>query len=179
MAAGRSRWWLSCLLPASLFLVGRGAGTTAPPRPEPATLILKNGDIYTANDEQPHVEAVAVRDAQIVYVGGSADAAQFEGPNTRVIDLHGATVVPGLTDSHYHLSGVGQREMTLNLEGTKSLSDLLTRVKARVAQAKPSEWVTGRGWIETSSKARARFHPWHGGPKGGCGQVLREAATMA
>jgi len=47
------------------------------------------------------------------------------------------------------LSGVGQREMTLNLEGTTSLEDFLAKVKARVDQTKPGDWVTGRGWIET------------------------------
>ena len=58
-------------------------------------------------------------------------------------------MLPGLTDAHHHLAGVGFREMTLNLEGTTSLEDFLAKVKARVDQAKPNEWVTGRGWIET------------------------------
>jgi predicted amidohydrolase YtcJ len=58
-------------------------------------------------------------------------------------------MVPGLTDAHYHLSGVGMRELTLNLEGTSSLAEFLGKVKARVDQAKPGDWVTGRGWIET------------------------------
>jgi len=66
-----------------------------------------------------------------------------------VIDLRGNTVVPGLTDSHYHLMGVGEREMTLNLEGTMTLEDFLAKVKEQVDRAKRGEWVTGRGWIET------------------------------
>jgi predicted amidohydrolase YtcJ len=61
-------------------------------------------------------------------------------------------VLPGFTDSHQHLAGVGLREMTLNLEGTTSLEDFLAKVKARVDQAKPGEWITGRGWIETHWK---------------------------
>ena len=69
-----------------------------------------------------------------------------------MVDLKGNTVLPGFTDSHQHLSGVGQREMTLNLEGTTSLEDFLAKVKARVDQTKPGEWVTGRGWIETHWK---------------------------
>jgi predicted amidohydrolase YtcJ len=86
---------------------------------------------------------------RIVFAGTNAAAQKYVGANTRVVDLHGNTVLPGFTDSHQHLSGVGQREMTLNLEGTTSLEDLLAKVKARVNQAKPGEWVTGRGWIET------------------------------
>jgi predicted amidohydrolase YtcJ len=63
--------------------------------------------------------------------------------------LSGKTLLPGLTDAHHHLFGVGFREITLNLEGITSLQDFLTKVKARVDQTKPNAWVTGRGWIET------------------------------
>src|SRR5262247_2802346 len=118
-------------------------------KPEPAQLVLKNGIIYTGNERQPRAEAVAVRYGKIVYVGSTADVKQFEGKGTRTVDLKGKTVLPGLTDAHYHLAGVGQREMALNLEGTTSLEDFLAKVKVRVDQAKTGEWVTGRGWIET------------------------------
>jgi predicted amidohydrolase YtcJ len=116
---------------------------------DPADLVLKNGNIYTVSDKQVHAEAVAVKADRIVFVGSTAEVRKFEGQHTRVVDLHGATVVPGLTDAHHHLSGVGFREMTLNLEGVASLEDFLAKVKARVDRAKPGEWVTGRGWIET------------------------------
>lgn len=119
------------------------------PTAEAADIVFKGGNIYTANDRQPRAEAVAVKAGRIIFVGSNADAKKYEGGQTRVVDLKGATVVPGLTDAHYHLIGVGQREMTLNLEGTTSLEDLLAKVKARVDRAKPGEWVTGRGWIET------------------------------
>jgi predicted amidohydrolase YtcJ len=124
-------------------------------KPEPADLVLKNGIIHTVNDDQPRAEAVATRRGKIIFVGASAEVKKFEGKGTRVVDLKGKTVVPGLTDAHYHLAGVGQREMTLNLEGTTSLEDFLARVKARVVKAKPGEWVTGRGWIETFWKPQA------------------------
>jgi predicted amidohydrolase YtcJ len=116
---------------------------------EPADLIFINGNVYTVNDEHPHAEALAVRMDRIVFVGSNTEAKKYQGPKTRVVDLHGATVLPGLTDAHHHLSGVGFREMTLNLEGITNLEDFLAKVKARVDQAKPGEWVTGRGWIET------------------------------
>ena len=116
---------------------------------ETADIVFENGNIYTASDRQPHAEAIAVKDSRIIFVGSNADAKKFEGKATRVVDLKGHTVLPGMTDAHYHLIGVGFREMTLNLEGTASLEDFLTKVKARVDQAKPGEWVTGRGWIET------------------------------
>ena len=120
-----------------------------PEKPEPADLVLKNGLVYTLNDDQPRAEAVAVRYGQIVFIGSTADAKKYEAKTTRVVDLKGKVVIPGLADAHYHFAGVGYREMNLNLEGTISLADFLAKVKARVAQAKPGEWVTGRGWIET------------------------------
>ena len=122
---------------------------TAPQTTQPADIVFRNGNVYTANDQTPRAQAIAVKGDRIVFVGSNEAAQKFVGSNTRVVDLKGNTVLPGFTDSHQHLSGVGQREMTLNLEGTTSLDDLLAKVKARVDQAKPGEWVTGRGWIET------------------------------
>lgn len=121
---------------------------SAPPL-DPADLVFNNGNIYTVNDRQPHAEAIAVRGDRIVFVGSNRDAQKYIASNTRVVDLHGNTVVPGLTDSHHHLSGVGFREMTLNLEGTTTLEDFLAKIKARADQTKPGEWISGRGWIET------------------------------
>ena len=116
---------------------------------EPADLVFTNGKVYTANEKQARAEAVAIKGNRIVFVGSSGAARRFVSPTTKVIDLRGATVLPGLTDAHMHLSGVGEREMTLNLEGTKSLEEFQARVKTRVDQARPGQWVTGRGWIET------------------------------
>jgi predicted amidohydrolase YtcJ len=114
-----------------------------------ADLVFKNGNIYTANERQPKAEAVAVKAEHIVFVGSNRDAQKYLGKSTRVIDLSGNTLLPGLTDAHHHLSGVGFREMTLNLEGTTSLEDFLAKVKAQVEQTSPGKWVTGRGWIQT------------------------------
>jgi len=123
--------------------------TPTPTNINTADLVFKNGNIYTANDHQPKAEAIAVKGDRIIFVGSNRDAQKYVGKTTRVIDLNGKTLLPGMTDSHQHLAGVGFREMTLNLEGTTSLEDFLVKVKARVDQARPGEWVTGRGWIET------------------------------
>src|SRR5215510_96518 len=129
-------------------------------RPEPADTVFKNGNFYTVNERQPRAEAVAVKAGKIIYVGSNKDVKTFEGNDTRIVDLKGSTVVPGLTDSHYHLSGVGAREMNLNLEGTESLEAFLAKVKERVNNTKPGEWVTGRGWIETFWKPQAFPTRW-------------------
>jgi hypothetical protein len=118
-------------------------------RVESADLVFINGNIYTVNDKQPQAEAVAIKSDRIVFVGSNTDVKKFQDSKTRVVDLHGATVVPGMTDAHYHFLGVGQREMNLNLEGITNLEDFLAKVKERVNKSQPGEWVTGRGWIET------------------------------
>src|SRR5437867_13043812 len=110
-------------------------------------LVLTNGNVYTVNEKQPKAQAIAVKGGRIVFVGSDEDAKRFHA--AKVVDLVGHTVVPGLTDSHCHIFGIGEREMQLNLEGTNALDDFLSKVKARVAQTPPSKWVTGRGWIET------------------------------
>ena len=128
---------------------------TAYSQADSADTVFTNGNVYTVNERAPHAEAIAVKGDRIIFVGSNNDAKKYIGSRTRVVDLKGQTVVPGLTDAHCHLSGIGEREMTFNLEGVTSLDEFLARVKERVARAKPSEWVTGRGWIETFWKPPA------------------------
>src|SRR5262245_62261975 len=106
------------------------------PAPGTADIVFKNGNVYTANDRSPKAQAIAIKADRIVYVGTNAGAQKFVGANTRVVDLQGKTVLPGFADAHQHLSGVGFREMTLNLEGISSLDELLAKLKARVDQTK-------------------------------------------
>lgn len=116
---------------------------------EPAQTVFVNGNIYTMDERQPRAEAIAVKGDRIVFVGSNADAKKFQTADVRTIDLGGKTVVPGLTDSHCHIFGIGERELTLNLEGTHTLEDFLAKVKERVAKTEKGKWITGRGWIET------------------------------
>lgn len=116
---------------------------------ERVDLLFVNGNIYTVNAAQPHAESIAVKDHRIGFVGSNSEAEKFKGDRTRLVDLHGLTVVPGMTDSHCHIFGIGEREMTLNLEGTNAREDFLAKVKERAAQTERGKWITGRGWIET------------------------------
>ena len=116
---------------------------------ETAQTVFVNGNIYTMNERQPRAEAIAVKGDRIIFVGSNADAKRFQSPETKTVDLAGKTVVPGLTDSHCHIFGIGEREMNLNLEGANTLEDFLARVKERVTKTERGKWITGRGWIET------------------------------
>jgi hypothetical protein len=114
---------------------------------EDVDLLFSNGNIYTVNDKNPHAEAIAVRKDRIVFVGSNDEAKSFQAP--RNIDLGGKTMLPGLTDSHCHIFGIGERELTLNLEGSNTLMDFLAKVAERATKTEPDKWITGRGWIET------------------------------
>ena len=118
-------------------------------RAEDVDLIFANGNIYTVNEKQPHAEAIAVKKDRLAFVGSNEAAKKLASDKTRIIDLRGHTLVPGMTDSHCHIFEIGEREMNLNLEGTSALEDFLAKVKDRVAQTERGKWIIGRGWIET------------------------------
>ncbi|WP_308910683.1 amidohydrolase [Pseudokordiimonas caeni] len=114
-----------------------------------ADTVIWGGPVYTADDGNPTAEAVAVKDGRIMGVGNRADIALLVGPSTQVIDLAGAALYPGFTDSHAHLDGIGRRELTLDLTGTASVSDLQARLQSW-REAHPEDTiVVGLGWIET------------------------------
>lgn len=127
-----------------LLLLSAGCSNTETP-----DLVLTGGTIYTVEAEQPRAEAVAVRDGQIVALGDDTEILQLIGEGTQVVDLQGAFVYPGFTDSHVHLRGVGERELAFNLEGVTGIEDLQRRVAKEAESREPGEWIVGRGWIET------------------------------
>ena len=131
------------LIFCAVILAGIGNVKSA----DEADLLLLNGNIYTLNERTPHIAAVAVKDHRIIFVGSNEEAKKFHA--ARVVDLRGRTVVPGLTDSHCHIFGIGERELSLNLEGTNTLEEFLAKVKERVTRTERGKWITGRGWIET------------------------------
>src|SRR5438105_15559303 len=133
----KARIYFSCIL---LWL---GVSIATVRAAEDVDLLLVNGNVYTVNENQPRAEAVAVRKDRIVFVGSNEQAKTIHGERT--INLNGKTILPGLTDSHCHIFAIGQRELTLNLEGTNTLEDFLTKVKERVTKASPGKWITGRG----------------------------------
>lgn len=129
---------------AAAFVLAGSAAAAEPP----ADLVIWGGPVYTAA-KPAKAEAVAVKDGRIAYVGAKAGAQARVGPKTQVIDLKGAALFPGFTDSHAHLRGIGERELSLNLEGSKSAAEAAGRVKAYIDARKPQGPVWGRGWIET------------------------------
>lgn len=120
-----------------------------PSASDAADLILTNATVYTGDSLAAPVQAVAVKNGAIVYVGDAAGADALRGKATEVVDLTGRFVYPGFVDAHAHFGGIGQRELTLNLQGINSKDEFLAKVEEAVRRTPAGEWVTGRGWIET------------------------------
>ena len=112
----------------------------------PADLIVTNARIYTVDDSRPVVAAMAVRDGRIAFTGSAREAMALKGPATRVVDLAGRTVIPGMVDAHAHLLGLGEALRRVNLVGTKSYDDVIARVVARAKEVPAGQWILGRGW---------------------------------
>jgi len=128
----------------------------ATPAPD---LILHHGRIYTVDQRNTVAEAIAIRGDLIVRLGGDADMLRLRAASTRVIDLNGAAVLPGLHDSHGHFTGLGAFLQTLNLRGTTSYQQIVDLVRQRVARARPGDWILGRAW-DQNDWADTRF-PTH------------------
>ncbi len=110
-----------------------------------ADLLLINGRIYTMDPQCPRASALAVCGGRIRAVGGD-DLRTLAGPGTEVVDLEGRTVLPGLTDSHLHLTWFALGLQQVDLTGTASLADVRARLAERVAVTPAGEWILGRGW---------------------------------
>src|SRR3954470_24265072 len=87
-------------------------------QPRPADLIVTNARIYTVDDARPVVSALAVRDGRIAFAGSVREAMALKGAATRVVDLTGRTIVPGIVDAHGHLLGLGESLQDVDLTGT-------------------------------------------------------------
>ena len=112
-------------------------------------LALINGKLHTQDPDAPNATSVAIADRRFVAVGDDASVEPLLGPNTRVIDLGGRRVLPGLTDAHFHFHRWAISRMRLPLHDTPSLPGLRDRVREAATVTRPGGWVVGQGWNET------------------------------
>jgi predicted amidohydrolase YtcJ len=113
---------------------------------EQADLVLKNGAVTTMEEAQPKAMAVAIAGDKIVWVGEDSQVDSWIGTQTKVIDLKGAFVYPGLIDSHAHIIGLGGKQVEIDLLGTENKESIIRMVADRVAKAKKGEWIIGSSW---------------------------------
>ncbi|MCZ4297022.1 amidohydrolase [Henriciella marina] len=115
-----------------------------------ATRVFSNGTIYTGIGSET-VDTVAVDGGGRIVWTGSVDNldAEVEIENAEFVSLNNHFMYPGFTDSHAHLIGIGQRELSLDLAGTASIDELVTRIEAEAEGLGEDAIIVGRGWIET------------------------------
>jgi hypothetical protein len=135
------------ILPA---LVAAAPLLTTAAHAQPADLIVVNARVYTADDGRPLAQAFAIRDRRFVFVGSRAEADALKGPNTRVMDADGATIIPGMVDAHAHFAGLAEKLSAVDLVGTRSYDEVVERVRARAANTPKGSWILGRGWDQNA-----------------------------
>jgi len=115
-----------------------------------ADIILKNANVISLDNRQPHAEMVAVRRGRITFVGGNDSLGEWQGTNTKVIDCAGKTVVPGLTDAHCHIFSLVRKltSIDLSVPHIKSITDIKAIIKRRVEKTAPGEWITATDYNE-------------------------------
>ncbi|MEM8769708.1 MAG: amidohydrolase family protein, partial [Pseudomonadota bacterium] len=103
---------------------------------------------WTNGEWQPDASAVAIRGDQIVAVGSAQTVDPFVKDETRVIDLAGATVLPGLIESHGHYQELGEQAERIDVSEAVSVAAMAEVLTERLATAAPGEWIVGGGWDE-------------------------------
>ena len=158
------------LLPLAAAVVALAACAPEPAEVSEANgadLILTNARIYTLSWAEPardgtpapdaprspggwgpDAEAVATRGGEIVFVGNTQDALALQGETTRVIDLAGATVIPGLVDSHTHVFDLGAKLDAIDLTDVATEEEAVALVAERARSVPAGEWIIGAGWDE-------------------------------
>src|SRR3954468_12396199 len=104
-------------------------------------LILVDGHVHTLDESNPSATAVAIRDNHILAVGSDGEMQALAGSATRIEDLGGATVVPGLIDAHNHLQATGRMLREVQLFDTRAIPEIAARIAARVQETPPGQWV--------------------------------------
>lgn len=132
---------------ADLILTNARVYTLAWNEPAPDGTTAR-GAPYDDRGWRPDADAVVVTGGSISYVGSSAEAARFQGPATRVVDLAGATVIPGLVDSHTHVFELGANLERVNLFDVQTEEEAVARVAERAKTVPAGEWILGAGWDE-------------------------------
>jgi predicted amidohydrolase YtcJ len=135
----------------SLGVAAQGAGT--------ADTILVNGKIATVDDRFTMAQALAIKDRRVIASGSNDAVRKHAGASTKVIDLKGRTVVPGLIDNHSHWIRAAEHD-ELRFDGVTTRAQAVKMLGERVAAKKPGEWVVVLGgWSEEQFTDEVRGFP--------------------
>lgn len=112
-----------------------------------ADYVFVNGEVITANPEDEIAQAIAIRGNEICAVGTMEEILGLRGPETRVVDLRGNSLLPGFIDSHLHMLMYGTNQLGVDCKnGVQSIDELTARLAERVRTTPEREWVRGWGY---------------------------------
>lgn len=135
-------------LSMALLLGAAPAFAAGTPARTAADVVYRDANIYTVDDDNPTATALAIKGDRIVYVGGEEGVEAYIGEDTKVTDLNGLTVLPGIMEGHMHMSSMGKTLIQLNVFW-KPKNVILEAVRAAAEEAEPGEWIQGQGWMNT------------------------------
>lgn len=141
------RRMLQILAPATI-VAGLSSPAFAAP---PATLILRHGEVWTVDPARPEAEDVAVRGKRIAAVGSDREIMKLKGAKTRVLDLKGAFVLPGLIDAHTHFGNAVESFFQVRLVDVDDQALLAERLKTAVHEVPKGMWITGYDWSSAAA----------------------------
>ncbi|MEM7105979.1 MAG: amidohydrolase [Bacteroidota bacterium] len=132
---------------------------------ETASLIFENGILHTVDPNNPSATAIAVTGNKITAVGTNEEINAFKGEDTKIIDLEGNCLIPGLIEGHGHYSGLGSSLVNLNFLASKNWQEIIDMVAAKVEEVEDGEWIIGRGWHQekwdTPLDREVNGYPYH------------------
>ena len=114
-------------------------------------LVVRNANVLTVNRAQPRAQAFAVHDGRFIAVGHNDDVDDVIGPNTRIVDLEGLTVIPGFIDAHIHVLSSGVRHVQEVDCAKGDISSILVALRERANQTRPGQWVQGFKFDDTKT----------------------------
>ncbi|MEM2889257.1 MAG: amidohydrolase [Candidatus Bathyarchaeia archaeon] len=119
-----------------------------------ADLVLANGQIITMNPSKPNAEAVAIKNGKIIGVGEWNEVVGYVGGSTKIIDLKGKTVIPGLIDAHIHVADFGRTLSWVELSDAKSIEEVKEKIRVYSKNVPKGKWIIGYGWNENNFKEK-------------------------
>lgn len=114
-----------------------------------ADLVIFNGNIITMDPQKPNATALAVKSYKVLAIGNEEEVIDLVPNAARVIDLGGKTVLPGFIDAHTHLTSAGIKQAHIQLDGMRSVEEVLQAVKDSLDNYQKGEWVLGYSWDES------------------------------
>ncbi|MCH8310210.1 MAG: amidohydrolase family protein, partial [Chloroflexi bacterium] len=117
-----------------------------------ADTVFKGANIVTVDPKTPRAQALAMKDGKFVGVGSDSDIEGLIGPNTRVQDMRGKTIIPGLIDAHIHVLSSGTRHIMAADCDQRSIAEIQASLRERVETAGRGEWIQGFKFDDTKTQ---------------------------